>query len=163
MSEKQLLSEKQYHIGMSENDVGRYVLLPGDPARTDKIAQYFDNPQLVAFNREYKTWTGTLNGVKVSVMSTGMGGPSTAIGLEELYKIGADTFIRVGTCGGIDLDVKAGDLVIASGAIRKEGTSREYTPIEFPAVADFHLTSILVKSAQKLDYPYHVGIVECKD
>lgn len=162
-TENSLLTEKQYHIGMKEGDVGRYVLLPGDPARTDKIAQYFDNPELVAFNREYKTWTGTLDGVKVSVMSTGMGGPSTAIGLEELVKIGADTFIRVGTCGGMQLDVLAGDIVIANGAIRKEGTTVEYVPIEYPAVADYNITTALVKASEKLGLKHHVGTVECKD
>lgn len=160
---KGLLTEKQYHIGLQEGDVGRYVLLPGDPARTDKIAQYFENPELVAFNREYKTWTGTLDGVKVSVMSTGMGGPSTAIGLEELVKIGADTFIRVGTCGGMQTDILAGDLVIANGAIRKEGTTVEYVPIEYPAVADHQITNALVDAAKILNKKHHIGVVECKD
>ena len=163
MSDNKLLTEKQYHIGLQKGDVGRYVLLPGDPARTDKIAQYFDNPQLVGFNREYKTWTGTLDGVKVSVMSTGMGGPSTAMGLEELHNIGADTFIRGGTCGGMQLDIIAGDLVIANGAIRKEGTTVEYTPIEYPAVADFNITTKLVEAAKNLGLRHHVGTVECKD
>lgn len=160
---KDLLTEKQYHIGLSEGDVGRYVLLPGDPARTDKIAEHLDDAKLVGFNREYKTWTGYLDGVKVSVMSTGMGGPSTAIGLEELHKIGADTFIRVGTCGGMQLDVLAGDLVIANGAIRKEGTTVEYTPIEYPAIASYEMTTALVEAAKNLDKTYHVGVVECKD
>ena len=116
---------RQYHIGLKEGDVGSYVILPGDPKRSEKIAQYFDNPVKVGDNREYITYTGYLDGVKVSVTSTGIGGPSAAIALEELSKIGAHTFIRVGTCGGIDLDVKSGDLVIGQAAIRAEGTSKE--------------------------------------
>lgn len=163
VSKEFLETEKQYHIGLGKGDVGRYVLLPGDPARTDKIAQHLDDAKLVAFNREYKTWTGYLEGEKVSVMSTGMGGPSTAIGLEELKVIGADTFIRIGTCGGIQLEVESGDIVIANGAIRKEGTTVEYTPIEYPAVADFNITLALAQAAQKLNKKYHVGVVECKD
>ncbi len=154
---------KQYHIGLRNGDVGKYVILPGDPKRCEKIAQYFDSAQLVGDNREYVTYTGYLDGEKVSVCSTGIGGPSASIAMEELTKIGANTFIRVGTCGGIDLDVKGGDIVIATGAIRMEGTSKEYAPIEFPAVANFDITNALVKAAQKLDYNYHTGIVQCKD
>ena len=154
---------RQYHIGLKEGDVGSYVILPGDPKRSEKIAQYFDNPVKVGDNREYITYTGYLDGVKVSVTSTGIGGPSAAIALEELSKIGAHTFIRVGTCGGIDLDVKSGDLVIGQAAIRTEGTSKEYAPIEFPAVADFEITSALKESANKMGLKSHVGVVQCKD
>lgn len=154
---------RQYHIGLKEGDVGSYVILPGDPKRSEKIAQYFDNPVKVGDNREYITHTGYLDGVKVSVTSTGIGGPSAAIALEELSKIGAHTFIRVGTCGGIDLDVKSGDLVIGQAAIRAEGTSKEYAPIEFPAVADFEITSALKESANKMGLKSHVGVVQCKD
>lgn len=153
----------QYHIGMKSGDVGEYVILPGDPKRCEKIAQYFDNPQLVADKREYTTYTGFLNGVKVSVTSTGIGGPSASIALEELVKIGAKKFIRVGTCGGIDIDVKGGDLVIATGAVRMEGTSKEYAPIEFPAVADLEIVNALVQAGKNLDNTCHVGIVQCKD
>lgn len=153
----------QYHVQVRPGDVGRYVILPGDPKRCEKIAAFFDNPVLVADSREYVTYTGTLNGVKVSVTSTGIGGPSASIAMEELYRCGADTFIRVGTCGGIDLDVKGGDVVIATGAIRNEGTSREYAPIEFPAVADLDITNALVKASKKLAVPYHTGVVQCKD
>ena len=127
------------------------------------IAQFFDNAQLVADNREYVTHTGYLDGVKVSVTSTGIGGPSASIALQELTNVGAEKFIRVGTCGGMDLEVKGGDIVIATGAIRMEGTSKEYAPIEFPAVADLDITNALVKSAKKLGYNYHTGIVQCKD
>lgn len=154
---------KQYHIGLQSGDVGKYVILPGDPKRCKKIAEYFENPQLVADNREYVTYTGYLNGEKVSVTSTGIGGPSAAIALEELVKIGAETFIRVGTCGGISLDVKGGDVVVATAAIRMEGTSKEYAPIEFPAVADLDVTNAIVNAAKNLGYTYHAGVVQCKD
>ena len=153
----------QYHIGLKEGDVGEYVILPGDPKRCEKIAKYFDDAKLVADRREYTTYTGYLNGVKVSVTSTGIGGPSASIAMEELVKVGAKYFIRVGTCGGMDLDVKSGDLVIATGAIRMEGTSKEYAPIEFPAVANYDIVTALINSAKKLNLPYHVGVVECKD
>lgn len=153
----------QYHIGLKEGDVGEYVILPGDPKRCAKIAAYFDNAKLIADRREYTTYTGYLNGVKVSVTSTGIGGPSAAIALEELVKVGAKNFIRVGTCGGMDIDVKSGDLVIATGAIRMEGTSKEYAPIEFPAVANYDIVTALINAAKNLNQPYHVGVVECKD
>ena len=153
----------QYHIGLKEGEVGEYVILPGDPKRCAKIAAYFDDAKLVADRREFTTYTGFLNGVKVSVTSTGIGGPSAAIALEELVKVGAKYFIRVGTCGGMDIDVKSGDLVIATGAIRMEGTTKEYAPIEFPAVADFDMVTALINAAQNLNLPYHAGVVECKD
>ena len=155
--------ETQYHIGLKQGDVGEYVILPGDPKRCAKIAAYFEDAKLVADRREFTTYTGYLNGVKVSVTSTGIGGPSAAIALEELVKVGAKYFIRVGTCGGMDLDVKSGDLVIATGAIRMEGTSKEYAPIEFPAVANYDIVTALINGAKKLNLPYHVGVVECKD
>ncbi|MGN0158440.1 MAG: uridine phosphorylase [Brotaphodocola sp.] len=154
---------KQYHIQVGKGEVGRYVILPGDPKRCEKIARYFDNPKQIADNREYVTYTGTLDGVKVSVTSTGIGGPSASIAMEELYQCGADTFIRVGTSGGMQLDVISGDLVIANGAIRNEGTTREYAPIEFPAVPDFQVTTALVQAARNLKKPFHVGVVQCKD
>lgn len=154
---------RQYHIQVAEGEVGRYVIMPGDPKRCAKIAKYFDDPVLIADNREYVTYTGTLEGVKVSVTSTGIGGPSASIAMEELCRCGADTFIRIGTCGGMQKDVKSGDVVIATGAIRMEGTSKEYAPVEFPAVADISLTNALIEAAQKKEYPYHVGVVQCKD
>ncbi len=153
----------QYHIGLNKGDVGKYVILPGDPKRCKKIAQYFDDPKLVADNREYVTYTGYLNGEKVSVTSTGIGGPSAAIAMEELVNVGAEVFIRVGTCGGMQLDVKGGDLVIATGAIRMEGTSKEYAPIEFPAVANLDVVNALVKASENLGYTHHTGVVQCKD
>ena len=154
---------KQYHIQVGSGDVGRYVILPGDPKRCAKIAQYFDQAELVGDNREYVTYTGYLDGVKVSVTSTGIGGPSAAIAMEELVMSGADTFVRIGTCGGMQTHVKSGDVVIATGAIRMEGTSREYAPIEFPAVADIQVVNALTEAAQELDQTYHIGVVQCKD
>lgn len=153
----------QYHLQIRRGDVGRYVIMPGDPKRCAKIAEHFDNPRLVADSREYVTYTGWLEGEMVSVTSTGIGGPSASIAMEELVLCGADTFIRVGTCGGIDLDVKGGDIVIATGAVRMEGTSREYAPIEFPAVADLEVTNALVMAARNLGHRYHTGISQCKD
>ena len=155
--------EKQFHIHCVEGDVGRYVILPGDPGRCEKIAALFDNAHFVAQNREYTIYTGTLLGEKVSVCSTGIGGPSASIAMEELHNIGADTFIRVGTCGGIDLDVRSGDVVVATGAIRFEHTSREYAPIEYPAVANFEVTTALVEASRALGKRTQVGVVQCKD
>ena len=155
--------ERQYHIHCAPGEVGRYVILPGDPGRCASIAAYFDDPKLIAQNREYTTYTGTLLGEKVSVCSTGIGGPSASIAMEELHQLGADTFIRTSTCGGIDLDVKSGDIVVATGAIRFEHTSMEYAPIEFPAVADFHLTAALMRASKALGYTTHSGVVQCKD
>ena len=154
---------KQFHIRCVEGDVGRYVFLPGDPGRCESIAAHFEHPVHVGMNREYNIYTGFLCGQKVSVCSTGIGGPSAAIAMEELHNIGADTFIRVGTCGGIDLDVEPGDVVVASGAIRYEHTSLEYAPIEFPAVPDFGVTAALKEAAETLGYRTHVGVVQCKD
>ena len=154
---------RQYHIQVAKGEVGRYVIMPGDPKRCVKIAQYFDDPVLVADNREYITYTGTLDGVKVSVTSTGIGGPSASIAMEELYKCGADTFVRIGTCGGMQTEIKSGDVVIATGAIRMEGTSKEYAPIEYPAVADLDVTNALVAAAKELGHTYHAGVVQCKD
>ena len=156
-------ASRQYHIQVAAGEVGRYVIMPGDPKRCVKIAQYFDNSVQIADNREYITYTGTLDGVKVSVTSTGIGGPSAAIAMEELYRCGSDTFIRIGTCGGMQTEVKSGDVVIATGAIRMEGTSREYAPIEFPAVANLSVTNALVDAAKKEGYPFHAGVVQSKD
>lgn len=156
-------ASRQYHIQVAEGEVGRYVIMPGDPKRCVKIAKYFDDPVLIADNREYITYTGTLDGVKVSVTSTGIGGPSAAIAMEELHRCGADTFLRIGTCGGMQPEVKSGDVVIATGAIRMEGTSKEFAPIEFPAVADLTVTNALVAAAEKKGYPFHTGVVQCKD
>lgn len=156
-------SGKQYHTQVGVGDVGKYVILPGDPKRCEKIAKHFDNACLIADSREYVTYTGTLDGVPVSVTSTGIGGPSAAIAIEELSKVGADTFVRVGTCGGMQTEVCGGDIVIANGAIRMEGTSREYAPIEYPAVPDVTVLNALITAAKKKGIKYHAGVVQCKD
>ena len=156
-------NDREYHIDVAPEEVGKYVLLPGDPDRCKKIASHFDRCWKVAQKREFVTYTGLLEGEKVSVVSTGIGGPSAAIAMEELIHCGADTFIRIGTCGGMQPQVEAGHLVIATGAVRYEGTSKEYAPIEFPAVADFTVTAALKEAAEKMEMPYHLGILHCKD
>lgn len=156
-------SGKQYHTGVGPEDIGKYVILPGDPGRCEKIASHFDSPVRVAESREFVTYTGTLCGERVSVTSTGIGGPSAAIAIEELSKCGAHTFLRVGTCGGMQKEVMGGDIVIASGAVRMEGTSREYAPIEYPAVPDTSAMNALIAAAGALNARYHVGVVQCKD
>ena len=153
----------QYHLQIKSGDVGRYVVLPGDPKRSEKIARYFESPCLVADSREFVTYTGTLAGQRVSVCSTGIGGPSTAIAVEELAACGAHTLIRVGTCGGIDLAVRGGDIVVATSAVRQEGTSLHYMPLEFPAVADFDVTDALRQGAASTGASVHTGVVQSKD
>ena len=155
--------EVQYHIKVKSGDVGRYVLLPGDPGRCESIAAYLDESKFVSFNREHKIYTGKLEGEKVSVVSTGMGCPSTAIALEELIKVGADTFIRVGTSGAMQPGMKLGDIAIISAAIRDEGTTRQYLPIEYPAVADLEVTNALVNAANKLGFRSFTGVSHTKD
>lgn len=154
---------KQYHIALDTSDAGKYCILPGDPERCEKIAKYLDSPKFIVSNREFTTWSGTLNGERVLVTSTGIGGPSAAIAMEELSAIGVNTFIRVGTCGGINMNVKSSDVVIATCSVRGDGTSREYAPIEFPASADFGIVRALVDSAQELGERWHAGVVQCKD
>lgn len=160
--------ERQFHIKTLPGEVGRYVILPGDPGRVPKIAALLDNPKQIAQNREYNVYTGYLDGEKVTVCSTGIGGPSAAIAVEELVKCGADTFIRVGTSGGMDLKVSGGDLVIASAAVRGEGTTAEYLPVDYPAVADFSVVNALQRAAQitstdQIGNKYHIGVVHSKD
>lgn len=155
--------ERQFHIHCVPGDVGRYCILPGDPGRCEAIAKYFDNPVHVAQNREYNIYSGYLLGEKVSVCSTGIGGPSASIAMEELHNIGADTFIRVGTCGGISLDVQSGDVVVATGAIRFEHTSMEYAPIEYPAVANLDVAIALRQASLAMGKRTHTGVVQCKD
>ena len=155
--------EKMFHIHCRKGDVGRYCIVPGDPGRVEAIAAYFDDARQIAYNREFNVWTGYLLGEKVTACSTGIGGPSASIAVEELHMCGADTFIRTGTCGGIDVNVQSGDLVVATGAIRYDHTSLEYAPIEFPAVPDLDVTNCLVQAARKLELPLHVGVVQNKD
>ena len=155
--------DKMFHIHCVPGDVGRYCILPGDPGRVEAIAAYFDDAKQIAYNREFNVWTGYLLGEKVTACSTGIGGPSTSIAVEELHMCGADTFLRTGTCGGIDINVKSGDVVVATGAIRYDHTSLEYAPIEFPAVPDLEVTNCLVKAARDLGLPLHTGVVQNKD
>ena len=158
-----LMKEIQYHINLGKGDVGKYCILPGDPGRCEKIAKFLDNPRHVSSNREYNVYEGYLLGEKITVCSTGIGGPSAAIAMEELAACGADTFIRVGTCGGISLKVRSGDIVIASGAIRQDGTSLEYAPPEFPAVSDTEVLMALCHAAEASGHTYHTGVVQAKD
>ena len=157
------MPKPEYHINLTAAQGAKYAILPGDPARTEQIASYFDSAEEIAFNREFRTFRGTIDGENVLAVSTGIGGPSAAICMEELIHIGVDTFVRVGTCGGMQMNVLPGDLVIATGAIRMDGTSKEYMPLEFPAVADLEVTNSLVKAGGKLGFPYHTGIVQAKD
>lgn len=159
---------KEYHIALGKGDVGRYVLLPGDPGRTPLIAKFFDDSKEMANNREYRTFTGNITAydgkkIKISTTSTGIGCPSTAIAVEELIKIGADTFIRIGTAGSLQKEVALGDVVISTAAVREEGTTRQYVPLSYPAVANFDVTSALIEAAKKLNITAHPGISHCKD
>lgn len=160
--------DRQFHIKTTAEDVGRYVILPGDPGRVPKIAQLLDDAKQVACNREYNVYTGYLLGEKVTVCSTGIGGPSAAIAVEELIKCGADTFIRIGTSGGMDLEVSGGDLVIAMASVRGEGTTYEYLPKDYPAVATFEVVEALKQAAEitstdEIGNRYHIGVVHAKD
>ena len=158
-----LEEDREYHIGLKEGEVGDYILLPGDPSRAEKIAGYFDEAEEVNSVREYRTFTGTYKGVDVSVMSTGIGCPSMAIAVEELARVGRPTMIRVGTAGSLQEEVGLGSVTISTGAFRGEGTSREYVPVEYPAVPDLDVTVALREAARKLDIDHHAGIVHCKD
>ncbi|MBQ3790031.1 MAG: uridine phosphorylase [Lachnospiraceae bacterium] len=155
--------EEQYHIGVHAGEIGRFVIMPGDPGRCGKIAERLDDARMIIQNREFCTWTGTLAGEKVSVVSTGIGGPSAAIALEECANLGAHTFIRIGTCGAMQEDILGGDLIVATGAVRMEGTTREYAPIEYPAVPDPDVTAALREAAAQRDIRCHTGIVQSKD
>lgn len=157
------IMKRQMHINLRKGDVGGYCLLPGDPGRCEHIASYLDDAVFIAKNREFVTYTGTLCGERVSVCSTGIGGPSTAIAVEELAACGTHTLLRVGTCGGIDLAVMGGDLVVATSAVLQEGTTLHYMPIEFPAVADFEVTDALRLGAQATGANVHTGVVQSKD
>jgi len=155
--------EAQYHLGVREDDVADAVLLPGDPERVAKVTEEWDEAEVVADHREYRTATGTYDGTPLSVTSTGIGSPSAAIAVEELARVGADTFIRVGSCGGIQPETDVGDLVITSGAVRQEGTSSEYVREDYPAVADHAVVAALAAAADHLGYDYHVGLTASTD
>jgi uridine phosphorylase len=157
------VTEKKYHIGVGPGDVGNYILVPGDPFRTPLIAKHLDDAREVAFSREYRTFTGKVDGTPVSAMSTGMGGPSVAIGVEELHELGVHTLLRVGTCGALQKEVKMGDLVIALASVRSEGTPDGYVPKEYPAVASLDIVNALVEAAQAASAPYHIGVMRSVD
>ncbi len=157
--------EEEFHLKIKSGEIGGYVLMCGDPGRVEMIASCLDEPVFVRSNREYTIYNGKIDGETVTVCSHGIGGPSTAIAAEELWHCGAHTMIRTGTSGGMAVEVKGGDVVISTGAIRMEGTTREYAPIEFPAVADHEVVQALVEAAENSDRKdrYHVGVVQCKD
>lgn len=158
-----LIHGKQMHLQCTTEDIGRYAILPGDPGRCASIAAYLEDARLISSNREFQVWTGSLCGERVTVCSTGIGGPSAAIALEELVECGADTFIRVGTCGGVDAAVLGGDVVVATAAVRQEGTSREYLPLEYPAAASYPVVRALADACEQLGYRTHMGVVQSKD
>jgi uridine phosphorylase len=155
--------DRQYHLEVAAGDVAETVLLPGDPDRVDVVTDRWDDAETVAEHREYRTATGTYEGAPVSVTSTGIGSPSAAIAVEELARAGAETFIRVGSCGAVHPAVDVGDLVITTGAVRGEGTSGEYVRSEYPAVADHAVVSALVAAAERLGYDYHTGVTLSTD
>ena len=155
--------EVQYHIELTREDVADAVLLPGNPERVDKVTALWDDAEEKAYHREYRTATGTYEGTPISVTSTGIGSPSAAIAVEELARVDAETFIRVGSCGAIQPEMEVGDLVITSGAVRQEGTSKEYVREDYPAVADHEVVSALVAAAERLGYDYHVGLTMSAD
>jgi len=157
------VGEKKYHVGLARGEVGEYVLVPGDPGRTPAIAKYLDGAREVAFNREYRTFTGSIGGVPVSAISSGMGGPSVAIMVEELSEIGVHTFLRVGTCGAAQPEIKMGDLVIATGSVRSEGTPNGYVPLEYPAIASLELVQALMDASRAAGAPFHTGVIRSVD
>ncbi len=154
---------KMLHTTLCRKDVGKYVFLPGSPQRVDRIAQYLENSFFIAENREHRTYGGYLEGQLTLVTSTGMGGPSTCIALEELVKLGAKTFIRIGTCSSTNTRIKRGDVIIPTAAVRMDGTSLHYAPIEYPAVPNFELHKYLLKSATSHQYPYHADVIITRD
>ncbi|WP_323190216.1 nucleoside phosphorylase [Halostella sp. PRR32] len=153
----------QYHLEVGPDDVANAVLLPGNPERVDKVTALWDESEEKGYHREYRTATGTYEGAPISVTSTGIGSPSAAIAVEELARIGADTFLRVGSCGAIRPEAEVGDLILTTGAVRQEGTSDEYVREDYPATADHEVVSALVAAAERLGYDYHTGITASTD
>ena len=154
---------RQYHVGLKKGDVPRYVLLPGDPGRVPLIAKYWDEAREVASHREYVTYVGKYKGVDIAATSTGIGGPAAAIAIEELLRVGADTFIRVGTTGALRKEIGVGDLIISVAAVRYDGTSKIYVDVEYPAVAHYEVVTALIEAAEELGVRYHVGITASSD
>lgn len=158
-----VIGGKQYHIQCKAGDVARYVLIPGDPERVGKIAKLWDSSHEVAYHREYHTMTGKYKGIPISSTSSGIGSPALAIAVDELCRIGVDTFIRVGSTGGIQKGQKLGDLVITTGAVRLDGASKELVIPEYPAVANYEVVMALIQAAEELNERYHVGITASTD
>ena len=154
---------KQPHILCDKNDIAERVLLPGDPARVLRVAEYLEDRKEISFNREFRTVTGKYKGVPVSVTSTGIGGASAVIAVEELIACGAGIFIRIGSCGACQPGISIGDLVISSGSVREDGASRMYAPESYPAVPDFSLASALAAVCEDSGYAYHIGITRSHD
>jgi len=154
---------RQYHIECDVGDVAPYVLLPGDPHRVPLVAALWDESHKVAENREHVTYTGTYKGMPITCTSTGMGSPSTAIAIEELARCGAKTFLRMGTSAGIASYVNPGDITIFDSACRFEGTTKQYVPVEYPAVAHHEIVEAAIQTVKRMDIPYHVGTSRCVD
>ena len=157
------MSSAQHHLDLAQGQAGRYALLPGDPGRVPLLAAALDDARPVARKREYTTWCGELDGELVTVTSTGIGCPSAAIAVEELGAVGVDTFIRVGTAGGMQQHCLPGDLAVIEAAVRDEGTSSQYLPLAYPAVADHGVTAALRDGAVEAGLRCHVGIAHSKD
>ncbi|HEX6349236.1 MAG TPA: nucleoside phosphorylase [Candidatus Dormibacteraeota bacterium] len=158
-----MAAERKYHVGLAPGEIGGYVLMPGDPFRTELIARHLEGATEKAFTREYRTFTGTVDGVPVSTTSSGIGGPSAAIAVEELSELGAHTFLRVGTCGAAQPGIKMGELVIATGSVRSEGTPDAYVPREYPAIAHPDVVNALVAAAQAAGVRHHLGVIRSVD
>ncbi len=158
-----MMKMPQYHIGMAPGQIGPYVLLVDDPQDAEKAATLLDSPQAIAWHREYRTFTGTLDGAKVSVTSVGIGGPSAAIGVHELAAIGAKAFLYLGCGLAASREVKPGEMLIAKGAVRDEGTGLQYAPLAFPAIADLRLADCLRRACVEGSLPYHVGLTRSTD
>ena len=154
---------KQYHIACKAGDVASVVLLPGDPGRVGKIASGWDTSREVSHHREYHTMTGKFKGVDISCTSTGIGSPSAVIAVDELARIGVDTFIRVGSTGALHAHMQLGDLVISTGAVRLDGASKDLVMPEYPAVAHYEVVMALIQAAEELKVRYHVGITASTD
>jgi uridine phosphorylase len=154
---------RKYHVGLAAGEVGGYLLIPGDPFRTALIATHLDDAREVAWSREYRTFTGRLGETPVSTCSSGIGGPSAAIAVEELGELGVHTFLRVGTCGAAQPGIKMGDLVIATGSVRSEGTPDGYVPREYPALASHDVVTACMEAAEAAAVPHHVGLIRSVD
>jgi uridine phosphorylase len=157
------VAERKYHVGLTQGEVGAYVLVPGDPFRTKLIAEHLEGAVEKAWSREFRTFTGHLGGTPVSTCSSGIGGPSMAIAVEELGELGVHTFLRVGTCGAAQPGIHLGDLVIATGAVRSEGTPDGYVPREYPAIASHDVLTACLEAARAAEVPHHLGVIRSVD